>query len=60
MELLIKEHKLELATVDLELQEISATLLTYSTVDDFTTQDKQITDNLSKLSKQLITTKEKS
>lgn len=59
MNLLINEHKSELANVDIELQNTNAKLLTFTTVEGFVTREKQISDNLTKISKQLITTKEK-
>lgn len=59
MSLLINEHKSELDTVDQELQEMSTTLSSFNTVEGFATKDKQIIENLAKLSKQLITEKEK-
>lgn len=59
MTLLINEYKSELASVHKELQDTSVSLASFTSVEDFTNKDKQIGKNLAKLSKQLITIKEK-
>lgn len=57
--LLNNEHKSELLDVDKELHDIHTKLLTFNTVEGFNIKEKQIGDNLSKISKQIITTKER-
>lgn len=59
MSLLITKHRAELNQVDKELLIINASLASFNTMEGYADKEKNIGENIARLSKQTITTKEK-